>query len=89
MTQRVVYGLMTVVPLLTAASGVGMLVIAGRLTITDQGAISAPHTGHLAASMVIVALIVIHLGAVLYHERKLGEPVMIRMGVAPEADRVG
>ncbi len=86
-TQQVVYGLMTLLPVLAAVSGVGMLLIAGQLVVTDQAAIQEPHTGHLAASMVIVALVVIHLGAVLYHERTLGEPVMIRMGVAPENDQ--
>ncbi len=78
-TQKVVYGLLTLLPLGLAASGTGMLMTSGIAQVATGGLVEGPHLGHLIAAFLMIALAGVHIGAVMYHQLKLREPVVARM----------
>lgn len=79
-TQRVIYALLTLLPLGLAVSGTGMLMTSGIAgSASGVGSIEGPHEGHLIAALLMIALAGVHISAVMYHQLKLREPVVARM----------
>jgi cytochrome b561 len=70
-------------------SGIGTIVLSGAIPALLAGAVLpdfdglAPRVGHGAMSKVLIGLIVLHLGAVLYHQLIRRDRLLGRMGVGP------
>ena len=82
----IVHGLFYVLILAMVASGVAMMVLsgAGEVIITGQGALPdfdlyAPRQPHGIGAWVLIILIVVHVGAALYHHLVLRDGLIGRM----------
>lgn len=86
MAASIVHGLFYVLILAMVASGVAMMILsgAGEVIITAQGALPdfnlyAPRQPHGIGAWVMIALIVVHVGAALYHHLVLRDGLVGRM----------
>lgn len=86
---RVVHGLFYVVIAGMAASGIGMLALSGAGVILFAGSPAPlpdftaypPRVPHGIGSRLLIALIVLHIAAALYHQFVLRDRLLARMGV--------
>lgn len=83
-----VHGLFYAVILLMVASGIGMMALsgAGEVLFTGQGALPdfdafGPRVPHGFGAWLMMALIVAHVGAALYHQFLLRDRLLARMGI--------
>ena len=85
---KAVHGLFYVVILGMGASGIGMLVLSGAGAILYLGApglmpdftVFAPRVPHGLGAFALLALIVLHVGAALYHQFVRRDRLIARMG---------
>jgi cytochrome b561 len=86
---KAVHGLLYVAILGLAGSGIAMLVLSGAGEIlfgTSPGPLPdfwdfAPRYGHAAMAWLMGGLVVLHLGAALYHQFVLKDRLFARMGI--------
>lgn len=84
---RLVHGLLYVAVLVLAASGIGMLALSGALAALLSGAPLpdfaglAPRLAHGLASKLLIGLLVLHVGAALYHQFMRRDRLLARMGI--------
>jgi cytochrome b561 len=86
---RVVHGLLYVVVLGMAASGIGMLVLSGAGAVLFAGAPGPlpdftdylPRVPHGIGARLLIALVLLHSGAALYHQFVRRDRLLSRMGV--------
>jgi cytochrome b561 len=86
---RAVQGLFYVAILGLALSGIAVLVLSGAGDILFGNASgplpdfwdAPPRYGHAAMALLLAVLLVLHVGAALYHQFVLGDRLLARMGV--------
>jgi cytochrome b561 len=90
--SRIVHTLLYVVILLMAASGIAFTLLGGVIpTVLGGGSIALPdllpyppHTAHWLGARLLIALLVLHIGAALYHWVIRHDSVPARMGLPPD-----
>lgn len=88
-TAHVVHGLLYAVILVMAASGIGMLALSGAGAILAGGAalplpdftLYPPRIPHGIGSRLLLALVVLHVGAALHHQFVRRDRLLARMGL--------
>ena len=86
---HVVHGLFYVVVLVMAASGIGMIVLSGAGTALFGGSAVAlpdftlypPRAAHGLGADLLIALVLLHVAAALYHQFVLRDRLLARMGL--------
>ena len=89
LAARIVHGLLYAGILVLAASGIATLVLSGAIPallagtpVPDFSAL-APRLAHGLVSKALIALLVLHAGAALYHQFIRRDRLLGRMGVGP------
>ncbi len=94
-TARVVHVLFYIVILGTAASGIGMIALSGAAPMIFGGESALlpdfwrypPRLPHAAGARLVVALLVLHAGAAVYHHFVRGDDLLGRMWFSKRAQR--
>ncbi len=94
-TARVVHVLFYIVILGTAASGIGMIALSGAAPMIFGGESALlpdfwrypPRLPHAAGARLLVALLVLHAGAAVYHHFVRGDDLLWRMWFSKRAQR--
>jgi cytochrome b561 len=89
MAAKAVHGLFYVAIVGLAASGIGLMAISGAGDVLFGGAPGplpdfwafAPRYGHAAMARLMLALLVLHVGAAFYHQFVRRDRVFARMGI--------
>ena len=87
LTARLVHGALYAILLLMAASGIATLILSGAIpTILAGGPVPdfsalLPRVTHGLMSRLLLALLVLHIGAALYHQFIRRDRLLARMGV--------
>ncbi len=84
-----VHALLYVAVLVLGASGIGLMVLSGAAGVLFLGAPGplpdfaefAPMAVHASVAFALVSLILVHLGAVLYHQLVRRDRILSRMGI--------
>lgn len=86
---HLMHGLFYVVILAMAASGIGMIALSGAAAVLFGGSPAAlpdflaypPRVPHGTGGRLLVALVLLHAGAALYHQLVLRDRLLARMGI--------
>jgi len=86
---RLVHGLLYVILILMATSGIATVIASGAIPLLASGGAVpdfdglVPRLAHGVMSKILLGLFVIHLGAALYHQFIRRDRLLARMGLGP------